>query len=63
MISSRINRNKIILTGHRQDNIYMFDLNDLSSCKVECLVAMNSDESWLELNECLEIKWMNPDLL
>ena len=25
----------------------MFDLNDLSSCKVECLVAMSSDESWL----------------
>ena len=38
-----INSNKTILTGHRQGNIYIFDLNDLSSCKVECLVVINSD--------------------
>ena len=42
-----INNNKTILTGNRQDNIYIFYLNDLSSCKVKCLAAMNSDESWL----------------
>ena len=41
-----INTNKTILIGHRQGNIYMFDLNDLS-CEIECLAAMNSDESWL----------------
>ena len=42
-----INRNKTILTGHKLGNIYIFDLNDLSSCKVKCLAAMNTDESWL----------------
>ena len=42
-----VNSNKTILTGYRQGNIYIFDLNDLSSCKVEYLAAMNSDESWL----------------
>ena len=42
-----IKNNKIILIGHRQCNIYIFDLNDLSSCEIECLAAMNSDESWL----------------
>ena len=39
--------NKTILTKYRQGNIYMFDINDLCFCKIECLAAMNSDESWL----------------
>ena len=42
-----INRNKTILTRHRQGNIYNFYLNNLSSCKVECIAVINSDESWL----------------
>ena len=39
-----ITNNKTILIRHRQANIYIFDLNDLS-CEIECLVAMNSDKS------------------
>ena len=35
-----INNGKTILIGYRQGNIYMFDLNDLASCKVECLAAI-----------------------
>ena len=42
-----IKYNKIIFIGHRQGNIYMFDLNDLSSCEIECIAAMNSNKSWL----------------
>ena len=42
-----INSDKTILTGYIQGNIYTFDLNDLSFCNIECLTAMNSDESWL----------------
>ena len=25
----------------------MFDLNDLSSCEIECFAAVNSDKNWL----------------
>ena len=39
--------NKIILIGHRQDNIYIFDLNDLFFCEIEYFATMNSDKSWL----------------
>ena len=42
-----IKDNKTILTRYRQDNIYIFNLNDLSSCEIEYLAAMNSDENWL----------------
>ena len=37
----------MILIVYRQGNIYIFDLNDLSFCKVEYIATINSDESWL----------------
>ena len=39
-----IKNNKTILTGHRQGNIYIFDLNDLSSYEIECFAVMKGDK-------------------
>ena len=41
-----INTNKLILIGHRQGNVYVVYLDDLSSSTV-CLMSKNEDESWL----------------
>ena len=40
--------NNIIFTGHRNRNVYMVDLDNLSMNKMQCLVVDNSnDSSWL----------------
>ncbi len=39
------NQTKFI--GRRQGNVYVIDLNDLSSFNVKCLMATNKDDSWL----------------
>ena len=41
-----VKTNKLIFIGHRQGNVYVVYLDDLSSSNV-CLMSKNEDESWL----------------
>ena len=42
----RQDTNEIVLIGHRVDNVYMINLDEVSSNDVKCLVSKN-DETWL----------------
>ena len=41
-----VKTNKIIVFGHRQGNVYVVCLNDLSSSNV-CLMTKKEDKSWM----------------